>query len=278
MDGVEGNYEQQGGNMENLDKKVKDFEDRKPHEEFLPATAPEKSPIEVLAQMTADPNVNVDKMERFVDLQKRIWDYQAEHEYNKDMVLCQAEMPIVPKDTDNKQTNSRYPKLETIIKHTKPTYTKHGFAVEFYEGESTKEDCVRTMADIKHRGGHSVTRYIDIPVDDKGPKGTVNKTKTHAKVSSITYGRSRLLRMIFNISDSESDDDGNAAGTETIDDQEHSRIKDMIDDLKDSKEAEKATLRFCGVEGLEFIPKSKINDVFKALIARKAKEKDANKN
>lgn len=254
--------------MENK-QDIEKFESRSP--EILPAETQEQSPFEILAKMASDPNVNVEKMERFIDLQKRIWDYQAEHEYNKDMVLCQEEMPVVPKDADNKQTNSKYPKLETIIKYTKPIYVKHGFAVEFYEGKPENENDVRIMADIKHRGGHTVTRYIDIPMDDKGPKGTVNKTRPHAKVSSITYGRSRLLRMIFNIPDAESDDDGNAAGSELIDDKQLSQIVDMVNgsgaDLN-------KFLNYLRVPQLEAIPKSKFKVAITALESKlKQKEK-----
>ena len=51
-----------------------------------------------------------------------------------------------------------------------------------------------------------------MPADGKGARGNDVMTKTHATGSAVSYGMRYLLRMIFNISVGEHDDDGNLAG------------------------------------------------------------------
>lgn len=159
---------------------------------------------------------DVDKIEKFLELKMKYEANEARKAFNSDMVLAQAGMPIVPRDKQNTQTNSWYSKYETILKHVKPIYTGAGFSLVFYEGETVKAGCIRVMVDIMHKAGHTETKYADIPLDMAGIKGTVNKTATHGKGSSFSYGRSYLIKMVFNIPTGD-DDDGNAAGSEQKD-------------------------------------------------------------
>jgi hypothetical protein len=50
-----------------------------------------------------------------------------------------------------------------------------------------------------------------MPADGKGARGNDVMTKTHATGSAVSYGMRYLLKMIFNVSSGEADDDGNAA-------------------------------------------------------------------
>jgi len=68
---------------------------------------------------------------------------------------------------------------------------------------------------VAHKSGHTRKYHVDIPIDNLGPKGTPVKTLTHGKISAVTYGQSRLMRLIWNVrvvNDAE-DDDGVMAGT-----------------------------------------------------------------
>jgi hypothetical protein len=184
--------------------------------------------LTMIEKLAANPDVDVSKIEKIMDLQERVLNRNAEQAFNADMVECQSEIRKVVARSKNEQTRSMYAKLDAIDAQTKPIYTKHGFALTFYEGETKKENHVRVMVDVLHRDGHSKTRYKDFPVDDTGIKGTVNKTAIHADSSSFTYGARKLTCLVFNIPTGD-DDDGNAAGgAKFIDEQQQKTIKDLF--------------------------------------------------
>ena len=249
--------------------------------ENLPETT-QDSFLTVIAGLASNPEIDVEKISRMMDMQERILDRNAKQAFNVDMMNAQAEMPIVPTDARNQQTNSDYSLYKTILKFAKPIYTKHGFSVMFYEGFDSEQDSrwpkipegeIRTFADIMHREGHTKTVYIDMPTDDKGIKGTVNKTQPHAKKSSVSYSRGTLLCMIFNIPTGV-DDDGNAAGlpVEHISIDQQTEINDAVAELY--KDDGKKFMEFLKVESVETIPAKRYKETIAALnTVRKSRPK-----
>lgn len=196
---------------------IEKFESRSPE---VPAVVQQDGFLAVIERLSAMPDIPVDKIKQLFEMQEAALDRAAKQEFNAAMTRAQGNMPIVPKDKKNNQTNSRYSSYEMILKHTQPVYTAEGFSLTMYEGMNTQkseqfpsvpEGNARTYADVMHSAGWSKTFYIDMPIDDKGIKGTVNKTGPHAKKSSLSYGRSSLACLIFNIPTGDGDD-GNAAG------------------------------------------------------------------
>jgi hypothetical protein len=194
--------------------------------------------LDIIERLSSNPNVDVEKIQRIIDMQKQLTDREAQHAFNYAMVRAQKNMPIVAKKEKNTQTNSKYAGYDEILKQCQPIYTAEGFSVTFYQGHATAEnpldkDSNRIMADIMHEAGHTKTVYVDIPVETTGIKGNSNMTKTHATGSSIQYGRGYLMRMIFNIPTGD-DDDGNKAGgiIKYISDKQKSSIVDMFNSLE----------------------------------------------
>lgn len=165
----------------------------------------------IIERLALDPNCNMDNLERLYALQQKDINREAEILFNKSFVAAQMEMGPVVKDAKNDQTRSRYALLETITKKIKPIYTNHGFAMLGDEGDNAPEGNVHVVMDIIHSGGHSRKHHYNSPLDDKGIKGTVNKTKPHAKGSAVTYAQRYLKCLIWDVQISD-DDDGNAAG------------------------------------------------------------------
>lgn len=219
--------------------------------------------IETLA---ANKDVDVDKLRQIMEMQEHILDRNAEQAFNAAMVRAQAEMPVVPRDKKNEQTNSMYSKYETILIHCKPIYTKHGFSVLFHEGDAKRENEIRIIAEVMHEQGHTKTVWTDIPLDDTGIKGSVNKTKTHAKGSSIQYGRGYLMRQIFNIPSGD-DDDGNTAGGQHITEEQVNVLHALIHDNIHDESYEPKFLKFMKAESIETI---KAKDFQKARAAIQA--------
>lgn len=171
----------------------------------------ESNMVSMIERMAMSPDVDVDKLERLMVMQEKMLDRSAEQEYTRAMVAVQNEIRAVTRDKLNPQTHSRFVSLEAIKKVVVPVYTANGFALSYGEAESTKEDNVRVTCKVMHSGGHSENFFYDCPIDDKGIAGKTNKTPTHGKASAVTYGERYILKLIFNITIQDEDDDGNAA-------------------------------------------------------------------
>lgn len=214
----------------------------------------EPSFLDVVERLASRPDIDVAKIQQVLDMQEHVLDRQAKQEYNADMVKAQAEFPLVPLNGYNDHTKSPYPLYSDIVKTLSPVYTKHGFAASTYEGETSKENHIRTCIDVMHRGGWTETKFVDIPIDDKGPGGTKNKTDTHAKGSSLSYGKSYLARMVWNVATGE--DDGNAAGGTASEFISEEEIKALNKKIKDVNADGERFLKALGIETLDTMPKS----------------------
>lgn len=168
--------------------------------------------LAVISRAAQDPSVDVDKMERLLNMQWQLMDRQASEAYAKAMANVQSEVPAIVKDADNSQTRSKYAKLEQINKVLVPIYTREGFSLSFGTEPSSQEAHLRITCSVAHVGGHTENFAYDLPYDDRGIGGKVNKTGIHASGSTVTYGRRYLTNMIFNLSTTDDDDDGNMAG------------------------------------------------------------------
>ena len=85
-------------------------------------------------------------------------------------------LPMVIKTHENNQTNSNYAKLEDINQQIDPTLAEFGFGTSSKVTAQTDKD-VTMLLEVRHRGGHTETMSLTMPIDDAGAKGNVNKTK-----------------------------------------------------------------------------------------------------
>lgn len=169
------------------------------------------SPADMI-RMAVSGGADLDKLEKLLTIQER-WDaLQAKKVFNSAFTLAQGEISVVTKNKTNLQTHSKYASLDDVIESAKPVYTKQGFSIIFYEGETTVLESIRICADVLHTAGHKETYHYDVPLDGKGIQGNPNMTKIHAKASSTSYGRRYLMCMIWNIPTQ--DNDGNGAKPE----------------------------------------------------------------
>lgn len=165
--------------------------------------------LQIISRAASDPSVDIDKMERLMQMHERMVARDAEAAFNRAMKECQEEMRPISADATNPQTRSKYASYAQLDKHLRPIYTKHGFALSYDEGESPKQDHVRVLCYVSHVGGHSRTYHRDMPADGKGAKGGDVMTKTHAAGAAGSYGARYLLKGIFNVAVGEDDRDGN---------------------------------------------------------------------
>lgn len=165
--------------------------------------------ITVIERAARDPSIDIDKMERLLAMQEKIFARQAEAAFNAAMALCQAEMPQIVPRSSNEQTSSMYAALEEIDRPARPIYTKHGFALSFGTIDCPIEGCFRQTCLVTHCAGHTRLYQADLPSDMAGIKGNPNKTGIQAFGSTMSYGQRYMTKLVFNIVIGGEDNDGN---------------------------------------------------------------------
>lgn len=222
-------------------------------QESLPVAQAETTPLlGVIERAAKDPSVDMDKMERLLQMHERITAKQAEAAFNAAMTQCQEAMRRVSADATNPQTHSKYAtygKLDSVLR---PIYTGHGFSLTFSDGETTKPEHVRVVCLIRHIGGHKEVHWKDMPADGKGAKGGDVMTKTHAAGAAQQYGMRYLLKGIFNVAIGEDDSDGNDA--EPIVYINESQVADLRALLEEVGADTGAFCKYFKVAGVEKLP------------------------
>lgn len=170
-----------------------------------------------LIQHAIDKRVDVDQLEKLMGLQERSQANEARKSFMRSMAACQSEMPKVIKNCKNKQIDSTYANLESVNSSLMPVATKNGLSLSFSQGGEMvdgvaipiKPGDFRTVLLLRHRDGYSETHFYDLPVDDAGIAGKVNKTPIHARASSTSYAERYLMCQVFSITIAGTDVDGN---------------------------------------------------------------------
>ena len=238
------------------------------HEVTPMAATEDAALLDVIRRAAADPNVDMEKMERLMAMHERLESRRAATAYNVAMMEAQSAMTPIREDAKNDQTKSKYASYLALDTAVRPVYTKHGFSISFDSGDGAPENYVRVLAHVSHRDGHTRTYRADMPADGKGAKGGDVMTKTHATGSAFTYGRRYLLALVFNLAIGElMDDDGNAAGAGAKIDA--AQKQQIIDLLKETKADTAAFLAYMKVASLDEMPLEKFGRAVAALNKKK---------
>lgn len=204
--------------------------------------------ITVIERAARDPSIDIDKMERLLAMQEKIFAKQAEAAFNAAMSVCQADMPQIVPRSANEQTSSMYAALEEIDRVARPIYTRHGFALSFGTIDCPVEGCFRQTCLATHSAGHARPYQADLPSDMAGIKGNPNKTGIQAFGSTMSYGQRYMTKLVFNIVIGGEDNDGNGP---TLGPGQLESIRKL---LKDANTDEKTFLEFWRIDSLEKMP------------------------
>lgn len=182
-----------------------------------PALPLNRDPMMVLLQTALiDPTIDMDRFDKIIQMKERHESKEAEKSFNADMANCQGSIPSIVARAKNEQTRSKYATLANIYAVAKPIAADFGFSFSTMPAPCETPDHLGVKWTLRHRDGHVESGVAEIPKDDKGMKGTANKTQTHAFGSSNSYARRYLFCMIFDIAIGSEDDDGNAGGGKPV--------------------------------------------------------------
>jgi len=240
--------------------------------ETTPAPASESAAIFSMIERAArDPNVDIEKMERLMQMQERVMERSAKAAYAQALAEMQPQLPVIEKRgaiKHDKQVRSRYALWEDINDGIKPVLANHGFAISFRVG---REDGAITVTGVlSHRDGHSEETTIALPVDTSGSKNAVQ-----AVGSSTSYGKRYTAQALLNLTSrdgGERDDDGRAAGApEPISQAQLDELRDLIDEVGADTPA---LCKYLRINALMEIPAKEFEKV-KAIVNRKREKANA---
>src|SRR5262245_22092844 len=164
-----------------------------------PAPPKEQSLALVIERLAVNPDVDVVKLEKIIELQERILRYQAEAEFNAAFSRMQPNIPtIIEKAKTDKGT---YAPLEDIIEKVRPVLAAHGFSLGF-QTEWPDKQTVKVIG-ILTRGTHARRSEFQAGADQSGSKNAIQ-----ALASSVSYGKRYTTKDLLCIVTRGEDDDG----------------------------------------------------------------------
>ncbi len=227
--------------------------------------------LALIERMAVNPAVDADKMGKLVDMQIKIMDKQAEIDFTQAVARMKPKLPQVEKNgtimfTDKHGNERRTPhaRYEDIQKAIEPYLAEEGFSLsfdtEFQPNQPTIIKCT-----LSHRGGHSVTKSLPLPLDTSGSKNNLQ-----AMGSTISYGKRYLVGMMFDLVIKGEDDDG--AGGPVTDEQ----AKEIKDGLRDTESDVSKFLAYMNAASVEEIRAQDYRKALNLIEAKRKKVKNAN--
>lgn len=198
-------------------------------------TLPADPMVNMIERVVMDPNADLDKLERMLAMKERMDAEAARRAFSDAMAACQAEIEPVARNQNNDQTRSKYADLAAIYKTCKPITARHGFSFSTFPASTEKQGYMGVRWTLRHQSGHEESDVAEIPLDDKGMKGTANKTQTHAFGSTASYARRYLFCMLFDVATSD-DNDGNNGHADTITAEQYVTLRDKAEEAGVSEE------------------------------------------
>jgi len=190
--------------------------------------------MEIISRAAADSSVDIDKLERLLEMKERMDAKNSELEFNSALAKMQIAIPSIAERgvADRGRAGSlSYAKLEDILDVVRPIMHQYGFAVVFKMTDS--EASVSVTGSLMHSGGHSIETSLRLPFDM-----TSGKNSVQAVGSAISYGKRYVLNALLNITTRGQDDDGFAAVPfVALTKMQQASIQGLLDKCKESTQA-----------------------------------------
>lgn len=211
--------------------------------------------IQMIERVALNPDVDIDKMERLLQMQERIMERNAKSAFTAALATMQPLLPVIdrkgnivihkkdaPKTPENIIQSTPYALWEDINDAIRPFLSEYGFALSFRVKKDS--DRVEVTAILSHREGHSEETTLSLPMDSTGSKNNVQ-----AIGSSTSYGKRYTASALLNITSRGDDNDGVAAGADdVISDEQRDALLGKLDATKSD------VAKFCKFFGIEAIP------------------------
>lgn len=180
--------------------------------EMALATQPQTDSFAAMVErLAANPNVDVVKLEKIIELQERILRFNAKSAFDAAFSKMQPDIPTIGERSRIEvkgQLRSTFAPLEDIHEVVKPICAKYGFAIRHRtEWPADKAGIIRIVGILSHEQGHNEESTFEAPMDRSD-----YRTDIQSQGSTVSYGRRYTTLDLLNISTRGIDDDGKTSG------------------------------------------------------------------
>lgn len=174
-------------------------------------------------------DIDPDRLEKFLDLQIKMENRQAEKAFTEALSSFQGECPIITKKKKVSfgTTNYSFAPLDEIIHIIKPLLSKHGLSYSFDIKSEDKTSVMITT--IYHKEGFSKTSFYAFDALGEGSMNQSQKRK-----SATTYAKRAGLENALGIVTAGEDDDASRAIDSNATSEQITEIEKLIIDTKSS--------------------------------------------
>lgn len=206
--------------------------------------------IDVVKQMIRNPELDPERLEKFLDLQFKMEEDQAKKAFMNAMSGFQGDVPSIPKSkkvdfssNSGNRVKYNYAPLEEIVRLIKPHLQQWGlsFSFDIEKTEDKSEDKLITR--ITHRQGFSreYSYYFNPVHDDK------RMNESQRKKSAVSFAKRAALENALGLVTDDEDTDANVpSGDATV--SQMAEIKTLIDEVKPDMAR---FLKFLGAENID---------------------------
>jgi hypothetical protein len=177
----------------------------------------------VIQRLAENPNVDLAKLEKVIELQERILAYEAKSAFDAAFASLQGELPTIHEKA--RTDKGKYAPLEDIISAVRPLLAKHRFSLS-HRTEWPTDGRVKIIGILAHADGHEKTSEFLTQADTSGSKNAVQ-----ALGSACAYGRRYTTKDLLNIVTTGEDDDGNASSQKKAVPDAPAGFADWADDM-----------------------------------------------
>jgi hypothetical protein len=228
----------------------------------MPAISGESPAAMLMAAM--DKNVDLEKLERFMDLQTKWEENEAKKAYHKAMAAFAANLPKIEKDRHVSFENSKggttqydHASLGNVSEKIQAALSPHGLHAS-WKPVQQEGGLISVTCTITHELGHSESTTLSANPDASGGKNNIQ-----AIGSTIAYLERYTVLALTGLATHDMDDDGNsAAKTEYITEDQLKQIQDIIKQkrINDSK-----VLQYFKLETFNQVPAKSFKTVMDTL-------------
>ncbi len=166
---------------------------------------PHQDEINILLSKAIDRNVNVETMQKLLEMRKELKQEKARELFYEDLARFQAECPPIKK-TKEVRTKAgivayRYAPIESIVEQVKDLLQKYGFS--YSTTMKLLENGVKVSVKVIHRAGHSETTEMEVPFGNK----TDIMSQTQVVAAATTFAKRYAFCNAFGILTSDEDTD-----------------------------------------------------------------------
>lgn len=157
----------------------------------------------VIERVASNPEADIEKLERLMDMHYRVVDRQAKNAFFSAFAELMSEMPVIEKNKGivvKGTVRSTYATYDALMTAVREPMHQHGFAISFRT--NTGGGLVSVSGILMHKAGHSEETCFSIPPDQSGAKSNIQ-----AVGSSLSYAKRYVLTSLLNIATGDVDTD-----------------------------------------------------------------------